>query len=186
MKFNDKFNKIFDSLNIINANKNKLLFYLTNLDKKIKNNSDIILCIIKSVIMIISTNINNVSFCIIYLKKLIKFDTILINKITKIYDETYNNFNLDNDIMIEKIIFHTMFFFETFINKDINFVFNVYYNILYSLKNLIKKNINLQFNTYILLLNETRFMLLKNNKYNISDILKLCNNNINIINKYIV
>jgi hypothetical protein len=184
MKFNDKFNKIFDSLNIMNVNKNKLLFYLTNLDKKIKNNSDIILCIIKSVIMIISTDVNNVDFCIIYLKKLIHCDIILINKILKIYNNTYYNFNIDNDVMIEKIIFHTMFFFETFIDKDINFVFNIYYNILYSLKKLIKKNINLQFNTYILLLNESKLMLLKNN--NVNDILSLCNDNINIINKYIV
>ena len=184
MKLNKKFNEIFNSLSIKESDKYKLLFFFNKLyTKKIKSES-FILCILKSFIIIISDNNNNIFFCISFLKKLLECEDSLINNFEKIYDDIYNNIKLENDIIIEKIIFVTLNFFEKFINVSSKFIFNVYFKIIYSLKRLLKNNINVKFNTYILLLNEVKILLLNGNK-NISDVVNLCNKNIDLIDKYI-
>lgn len=185
MKLNKKFNEIFSNLNIKESEKYKLLFFFNKLYTKKINNETFILSILKSFIIIISDDEKKIYFCISFLKKLLECDDKLIHDFEKIYNDFYNNIKIENDIIIEKIIFYTLGFFENFVNLPSKFVFNVYYKILFSLKRLIKNNINVKFNTYILLLKEVKILLLNGNK-NISDVLNLCNKNIDLIDKYIV
>jgi hypothetical protein len=185
MRLNKMFGDLFDK--ILNSKKNrKSLFKIINnyyneelLDDKL------ILCLIKSLILILSYHPKKFHICINIIKKYEECH----NNLQKDIFKCLKSFNLSNqlnlsDEIVEKVIYNTIIFLEKVYKVCENQVYSIWYILLINISKIEKDYSYLKTNMYLVLLKESDRILAKYNTKSYLKITELCNNMIKLINNY--
>jgi len=186
MNLDDKFGKFFDTI-IINNKRKKLFNILTILYDKNLLDQELILCIIKSLILVLSYNpekidiltniINSYQDCGIELQK------NLSNLFKKI--DLSQQFSLSENV-VDKIIFNTIDFFEIIEKNNLKLLFQVWYDIILNTYNIKKKDKNFKISMYLFFIKKSKKIINDNNKNNFYlKIINLCSSTRTIINEFI-
>lgn len=185
MRLNKMFGDLFDK--ILNS-KDKRKELLKIIKKYHKNNlldNELALCLIKSLILILSYHPNKIDNCINIIKKYSFCNKLLQNDIFKCLKNynLNNQFNLSDEI-VEKIIYNTIIFLENIYLIAEDQIYSIWFLIINNVKKLNKINPYIKVNLYLILLKESNKILDKYNTKSYLKITELCNNVVKLVNNF--
>jgi hypothetical protein len=187
MDLNKQFGELFD--NILNSNKyrKKILKLIQKLNKEKIINSDFTLCLIKSLLIILSIKPNKCKNYFKILKLLDQSNIITKNNIKEIsenIDLSDHENLLDEDI--ETIIFITTKLFEKGYYLCKEQLFSIFYQIINIIIKLKKLNKSIKIDIYKKLIIESIKIMKKFNSKSYLKIVELCGGTYRLINEYLL
>jgi len=184
MNLNKKFGRLFDT--IISKEKRTSLFeILQDLYENELLNQELILCLIKSLILVLSYYPHKIDTLIEIITSYKLCNIELHNDLSSLFkkmDLSYQFLLPDN--LIDNIIFDTIHFFELFKTINIIILYKIWFEILSNSYKINKNDIEYKINIYLFFIKESKKIINVNKNHFYLKITKLCGSTSTMINEY--
>lgn len=187
MDLNKQFGDLFDNILKSNKYRKKILKLIQKLNKEKIINQNFTLCIIKSLLIVLSVRPKECKIYFKILKLLYTSNIVTKNNIKEISENIDFNKNLNLlDEDIEKIIFTTIKLLKKGYYLCKKQLFSIFYQIINIIVKLKKLNMNIKIHIYEKLIIESIKIMEKFNTKSYLKIVELCGKTYKLINEYLL